>query len=92
MAQGIQLIFMLAVKSLKVCTIMCSFGQQHIKFQPKKYRRVISYDTKTYPGFEDKLTFCLKNDMKNLMNFDMSSGKSKNSNFDGMLLWKVCNV
>ena len=38
------------------------------------------------PNFEEKLTFCLKNDMRNLVNFNASSGKSANLNFDGQLL------
>ena len=37
------------------------------------------------PNFEEKLTFYLKNDMKNL-NFNLSSGKSKTLHFDGLLL------
>ena len=44
------------------------------------------------PNFEEKLTFCLKNDMQNLVNFNPSSGKSENLHFDGLLLYKVCNV
>ena len=28
------------------------------------------------PNFEEKQTFCLRNDMKNLVNFTPSSGKS----------------
>ena len=47
---------------------------------------------KTDPNFEEKLTFCLKNDMKNLVNFKASSGKSANVHFDGLLLSKVHNV
>ena len=42
-------------------------------------------------NFEEKLTFCLKNDITNLVNFNPSSGKSENFHFDGLLLWKVCN-
>ena len=38
------------------------------------------------PNFEEKLTFCLKNDMRNLVNFKLSSGKSENLHFDGLLL------
>ena len=38
-------------------------------------------------NFEVKLTFYLKNDMK----FKLSSGKSKNLHFDGLLLQKACN-
>ena len=38
------------------------------------------------PHFEEKLTFCLKNDMRNLVNFNASSGKSENLHFDVLLL------
>ena len=44
------------------------------------------------PKFKEKLTFCLKNDIRNLMNFNSSSEKSKNLHFDGIFLSKVCNV
>ena len=47
---------------------------------------------KNDPNFEEKLTFCLKNDMRNLMNFNSSSEKSANLHFDGIFLSKVCNV
>ena len=33
------------VSSRNFCTVMCSFCRNHIKFQLKKYRRVISHDT-----------------------------------------------
>ena len=42
--------------------------------------------------FIGKLTRGLKNDMRNLVNFNSSSGKSENLHFDGLLLSKVCNV
>ena len=38
------------------------------------------------PNFEEKLTFCLKNDMRNLVNFHQSREKSENLHFDGLLL------
>ena len=38
------------------------------------------------PNSEEKLTFCLKNDIRNLVNFNASSGKSENLHFDGLLL------
>ena len=47
---------------------------------------------KSDPNFEEKRTFCLKNDTRNLMNFNLSSGKSENLPFDGIFLSKVCNV
>ena len=34
-------------------------------------------------NFEKKLTFCLKNYMRNLVNFNTSSGNSQNLHFDG---------
>ena len=37
-------------------------------------------------NFGEKLTFYLKNDLRNLVNFNMSSGKFKNLHFDGILL------
>ena len=39
------------------------------------------------PMFKEKLTFCLKNYMKNLMNFNLSSEKSENLHFDGIFLY-----
>ena len=47
---------------------------------------------KSDPNFEEKLTFCLKKGMRNLINFNSSSGKSENLHFDGIFLSKVCNV
>ena len=41
---------------------------------------------KNDPNFEEKLTFCLKNNIRNLVNFNASSGKSENLHFDGLLL------
>ena len=42
--------------------------------------------------FEEKLTCALKNDMENLENFDQSTRKSQNQDFDGIILSKVENV
>ena len=47
---------------------------------------------KNDPNFGKKLTFCLKNFMRNLVNFSASSGKSENLHFDGLFLSKVCNA
>ena len=47
---------------------------------------------KSDPKFKEKLTFCLKNDMRNLMNFNSSSEKSENLHFDGIFFSKVRNV
>ena len=42
--------------------------------------------------FEEKLTYGLENDMRNLANFHQSTRKSQNWVFDGILLSKVENV
>ena len=43
---------------------------------------------KSDPNFEEKLTFRLKNDMKNLVNFNLSSGKSENFTLMGYFCQK----
>ena len=68
---------------------MGSFCPKHIKCQVKKYRKVMSYGTEEYAKFEEKLTLISKNDKRNLMNFNASSGKSENLHFDALLLSKV---
>ena len=40
------------------------------------------------PNFEEKLSFCLKNSIRNLVEFNPSSGKSANLHFDGLSLQK----
>ena len=47
---------------------------------------------KSDPNLEEKLTFCLKNNLRNVVNFNASSGKSENLDFDGVYLYKACNV
>ena len=47
---------------------------------------------KNDPNSEEKRTFCLKNNMRNLAYFNASNGKSEYLDFGGLLLWKVCNV
>ena len=48
---------------------MGSFCKNHIKFQPRKYRRVISHAMKIDAKFKEKLTCDFKYDMKDLVNF-----------------------
>ena len=47
---------------------------------------------KSDANFEEKMTFGLKNGMKNLLNFHASIRKYENLYFDGLLLLKVCNI
>ena len=48
---GIWWTLMQAVASLKICTLMCYFCQQHIKFQLKKYKLSLM-TLKKYPNCE----------------------------------------
>ena len=47
---------------------------------------------KSDPKFEENLILGSKNDMKNLVNFNASGGKSENFHFDVLLLSKVYYV
>ena len=47
---------------------------------------------KSDPNSEEELIFCLKNDMNNLVNYNLSSEKSENLHFDKIFLTKVHNV
>ena len=51
----------------------------------KKYRIVISHITEECVKFEKKITLGSKNDMRNLVNFNVSSGKSESLHFDVLL-------
>ena len=67
----------------KMCTLIALFGAKNIRFDLKKYRGVIFYDTeeswkfeelsfmrlKSHAKFEEKLTCGLENGMSNLANF-----------------------
>ena len=46
----------------------------------------MSHETKECGKFEEKLTLGSKNDMRNLVNFNASSGKSGNLHFGVLLL------
>ena len=58
----------------------------------KTQKNYLSWHWKRSKIWKKKLTFCLKNDMKSLVNFNPSSGKFENFHFDGLLLKKACNV
>ena len=75
-----------------ICTLMYYICQYHINFQLKSAEELSLITLKSDPNFEEKLTFCLKNDMRNLLNFNSNSENSENFHFDGIFLSKVCNV
>ena len=45
----------------------------------------MSYKTEECAKFEEEMTLCSKNDMKNLVNFNVSSGKSESLHFNVLL-------
>ena len=55
------------------------------------YRKLSLMTLKKDANFEEKLTFYLKNDIRNLVNFNRSSGKSESLHYDELYLQKVCN-
>ena len=63
---------------------MDSFCQKHVMFQLELCVMTLKDDAK----FKGKLTCGLKNDLRNLVTFHASSGKSRNLHFDGSLLSK----
>ena len=50
------------------------FSQQHMKFQLKIAKELSFMTLKNDPKFEEKLTFCLQNDIRNLVSFNTSKG------------------
>ena len=61
------------------------FCPKHLKIQIKKYKIVISHIIEECAKFEKKITLGSKNDMRNLVNFNVSSGKSESLHFDVLL-------
>ena len=47
------------------------------------------HNIKSHAKFEEKLTFGLENDMKNLANFHQNTWKCQNWDSDGILLQKM---
>ena len=73
------------MKSLKKNWLAVSnLTRNLVNFHPATQKSLMTL--KSDPNFEEKLTFCLKNDIRNLMNFNSRSGKSENLYFDGIFL------
>ena len=47
---------------------------------------------KSQAMFAEKLMLCSKNDMRNLVNLNLSRGKAENLHFYGLLLSKMFNI
>ena len=54
-----------------------SFCPKYKGLGKKNTEELSSMTLKSDPNFEEKLTFCLKNDMRNLINFNDSIRKSE---------------
>ena len=77
---------MRAVESLKICTLIESFFSKHTKIYMKRTKDLCPMTLKSDAKFEEKLNLGSKNDMRNLLSFAANSGKSKNLQFDMLLL------
>ena len=77
---------MQADESLEICTLMDFFSPKQIRFRWKSTEELCLITLKNDAKFERNLTLRSKNDTKNLANFDMSSGKPGNFQFDMLLL------
>ena len=64
------LIFMQAIESLKMYSLLGSFCSKHIKFRWKCTEELCLTTLKRDANFEEKLTCALKNDTRNMVNFD----------------------
>ena len=63
------------------------------KVSAKKVQMIyLSWHCQKDSIFEEKLTFCLKNDAINLVNLNTSSEKYENLHFGGLVLLKLYNV
>ena len=89
MASGIGWTIIRALKYLKVCTLMGSFCPKNVMFQLENFSWIMCHDTEGW--CKGKLTHGLKNDIRNLINFHVSSRKSENLHFDWIFLSKAYN-
>ena len=68
---------MQAAASLKICSLMCYSCGKYIMFEPKTYKGVCVITLKNDAKFVEELTCALKNDKRNLANFDPARGSLK---------------
>ena len=76
--QGILLIFMQAVESLKICALIRPYFPKHLKFRGKNSEELCFVALKSDAKSKEELTLGSKNDMRNLLNFHPTTQKSKN--------------
>ena len=85
---GIGWTFIKAHKSLKMCTLKGSFSPKR-KIQVENFRGICVMTLKGDIKLKGKLTRGLKNDIRNLVNFHVSSWKSDNLHFDGFFVESI---
>ena len=76
---------MRAVESLRITTFMVLFCKCY-KDLDETEKLCLMTLRKSDAKFEEKLTLGSKNDMRNLVNFNVNSGKSENLQLNVMLL------
>ena len=76
------------LKISEISTLMGCLWPKYIMFDLKNYRGVMFDSTEYWCKIWRKTDLC----MRNLGNFHQNTGKSKNWDFDGILLSKVENV
>ena len=76
-------------KVWKIVLWTAPFVQSIKSFRWKSTEVLCLMTLKSDAKSEEKLTIDSKNDMKNLVNFKVSSGKSENLHFDVLLFLKV---
>ena len=60
-------------KVSNIYNLIGPFHKKYVMFDLKKYRWVIFHDTENDVKFEENLTCCLENNMRNLANFHQST-------------------
>ena len=84
--------FTWAVESLKICLLLGSCSPNHIKFQLKKYRRVISHDTEEWCKVSRKNELWFQVWHEEFGVFSTNHSKVWKCHFDGLFLSKVYKV
>ena len=76
-------------KVSKIFTIMSSFRAKYILLELKKYRGVISHETKEEHKIWKEIKLSFQIDIRNLTNFDLSTEKPQRFHINELLLSKV---
>ena len=74
------------------CTLMGSFCPNHIKFQPVKYRRIISHDTEEWWKVFKKTDLWFQIWHEKFGEFSPNHSKVWKFYFDGLFLSEVCKI